>query len=96
MSRKFIISEDERARILGLHETAKINHGTVISEQSMGVAFGGEQNGLKIKKEENMEQAAAVGQPQPAPTQQSPIQTNLAVFDKYVPSQQEIGQLLDH
>ena len=94
MSRKFNISEDERARILGLHETAKINHGTVISEQSMGVAFGGEQNGLKIKKEENMEQAAAVGQPQASPTQQSPIQTNLAVFDKYVPSQQEIGQLL--
>ena len=94
MSRKFIISEDERARILGIHETAKINHGTVISEQSMGVAFGGEQNGLKIKKEENIEQAAAVGQPQSSPTQQSPIQTNLAVFDKYVPSQQEIGQLL--
>jgi hypothetical protein len=94
MSRKFIISEDERARILGLHETAKINHGTVISEQSMGVAFGGEQNGLKIKKEENMEQAAAVGQPQAAPTQQSPIQTNLAVFDKYVPSQQEMNQVI--
>jgi hypothetical protein len=60
----------------------------------MGVAFGGEQNGLKIKKEENMEQAAAVGQPQAAPTQQSPIQTNLAVFDKYVPSKEELNQLI--
>jgi hypothetical protein len=57
MSRKFIISEDERARILGLHETAKSNHGTVISEQSMGVGFmSGEPNGLKIKKEEPTEQ----------------------------------------
>lgn len=94
MSRKFIISEDERARILGLHETAKINHGTVISEQSIGVAFVDEQNGLKIKKEEPTEQAAVQGQPQAAPTQQAPIQTNLAVFDKYVPSQKEIEQLL--
>ena len=57
MSRKFIISEDERARILGLHETAKSNHGTVISEQSIGVGFmSGEPNGLKIEKNENMEQ----------------------------------------
>ena len=57
MSRKFIISEDERARILGLHETAKSNHGTVISEQSMGVGFmSGEPNGLKIKKDEPTEQ----------------------------------------
>ena len=57
MSRKFIISEDERARILGLHETAKSNHGTVISEQSIGIGFkSGEPNGLKIKKIEATEQ----------------------------------------
>jgi hypothetical protein len=63
MSRKFIISEDERARILGLHETAKINHGTVISEQSMGVAFVDEQNGLKIKKMDTREQSAQPAKP---------------------------------
>jgi hypothetical protein len=61
MGKKFIISEDERNRILGLHETAKNNYGTVISEQYAGVAFGGEQNGLKIKKVEATEQTMATG-----------------------------------
>lgn len=56
MGKKFIISEDERNRILGLHETAKNNYGTVISEQYAGVAFGAEQNGLRIKKVEATEQ----------------------------------------
>ena len=73
MSRKFIISEDERARILGLHETAKSNHGTVISEQSIGIGFkSGEPNGLKIKKEENMEQVAGK-----TPTTMTPSQTQM-------------------
>jgi hypothetical protein len=62
MGKKFIISEDERNRILGLHETAKNNYGTVISEQYAGVAFGAEQNGLRIKKVEATEQVVP---PQP-------------------------------
>ena len=95
MSRKFIISEDERARILGLHETAKSNHGTVISEQSMGIGFmSGEPNGLKIKKDEPTEQIAAAGEPIQKQTQQPPVNVNLSVFDKYVPSQQEMNQLV--
>ena len=61
MKNRFVISEDERNRILGLHETAKSQHGTVLNEQYTGVAFGGEQNGLKIKKMETKEQA--VGAP---------------------------------
>jgi hypothetical protein len=59
MGKKFIISEDERNRILGLHETAKNNYGTVISEQYAGVAFGAEQNGLKMEKIETKEQGEA-------------------------------------
>ena len=58
MKNKFIISEEEKNRILGLHETAKSNPGTVLSEQALGVAFGPEMNGLKIKKVEATEQTA--------------------------------------
>ena len=93
MSRKFIISEDERARILGLHETAKNNHGTVISEQSMGVGFmSGEPNGLKIKKGETTEQVAAgqTAQSQPAAQPQGSGVPNLSIFDKYIPSKEEV------
>lgn len=93
MGKKFIISEDERNRILGLHETAKNNHSTMISEQYAGVAFGAEQNGLRIKKVEATEQAVA-GQPVAQPTSQ-PQNTgvpNLSVFDKYIPSNAEMMQ----
>jgi hypothetical protein len=91
MGKKFIISEDERNRILGLHETAKNNYGTVISEQYAGVAFGAEQNGLRIKKVEATEQAVA-GQPaaQPAAQPQNAGVPNLSVFDKYVPTKEEV------
>ena len=93
MGKKFIISEDERNRILGLHETAKNNYGTVISEQYAGVAFGAEQNGLRIKKVEATEQVVA-GQPaaQPAAQPQSAGVPNLSVLDKYVPSNDEMMQ----
>jgi hypothetical protein len=74
MGKKFIISEDERNRILGLHETAKSDYGTVISEQYAGVAFGGEQNGLKIKKMETTEQAVT-GQQSTPPANLTPEQT---------------------
>jgi len=91
MGKKFIISEDERNRILGLHETAKNNYGTVISEQYAGVAFGAEQNGLRIKKVEATEQVVA-GQPaaQPAAQPQNAGVPNLSVFDKYIPTKEEV------
>ena len=64
MKNRFIISEEEKNRILGLHETAKSNPGTVLSEQALGVAFGPEMNGLKIKKVEATEQKELGSQPQ--------------------------------
>jgi hypothetical protein len=45
--RKLIISEEERKSILSQH----INEGHTVSENAMGVAFGPEMNGLKIKKQ---------------------------------------------
>jgi hypothetical protein len=91
MKKSILLNEDEKNRILNLHETAKnlyenkkpvsqIKEGNskkenmkkvikltesdlekivrrVIEEQYMGVAFGGEQNGLQIKKMETKEQA---------------------------------------
>ena len=95
MKKSILLNEDEKNRILNLHETAKNlyeNKKTVssiketntkkedmkkvikltesdlerivkrvIEEQYMGVAFGGEQNGLKIRKMETKEQT--VGAP---------------------------------
>ena len=95
MKKSILLNEDEKNRILNLHETAKNLYENkkpvsskketntkkedmkkvikltesdlekivrrVIEEQYMGVAFGGEQNGLKIKKMETKEQA--VGAP---------------------------------
>lgn len=46
--KRLIISEEDRKSILNLH----INEGHTVSESMMGVAFGDEMNGLKIKKEE--------------------------------------------
>lgn len=91
MKKSILLNEDEKSRILNLHETAKNLYENkkpvssikedktkkedmkkvikltesdlekivrrVIEEQYMGVAFGGEQNGLKIKKMETKEQA---------------------------------------
>jgi hypothetical protein len=91
MKKSILLNEDERNRILNLHETAKNLYENkkpvssikedkskkenmkkvikltesdlekivrrVIEEQYMGVAFGGEQNGLQIKKMETKEQA---------------------------------------
>lgn len=92
MGKKFIISEDERSRILNLHETAKNNHGTLMSEQYAGVAFGAEQNGLRIKKVEATEQVAAgqTAQAKPASQPQGSGLPNLSIFDKYVPTKEEV------
>jgi len=49
--KKLIISEEDKKTILLQH----INEGHTVSEQSVGVAFGPEVNGLKIKKEEPKE-----------------------------------------
>lgn len=49
--KKFIISEEEKKDILNQHVTK----GHSISENMMGVAFGDEMNGLKIKKTETTE-----------------------------------------
>ena len=49
--RKLIISEEERKSILLQH----INEGHTVSENAMGVAFGPEMNGLKIKKQKPIE-----------------------------------------
>lgn len=49
--KRLIISEEDRKSILNLH----INEGHTVSESMMGVAFGDEMNGLKIKKEEDTE-----------------------------------------
>jgi hypothetical protein len=90
MKKSILLNEDEKNRILNLHETAKNLYENkkpvssiketntkkedmkkvikltesdlekivrrVIEEQYMGVAFGGEQNGLQIKKMETKEQ----------------------------------------
>jgi len=98
MKKLILLNEDEKSRILNLHETAKNLYENkkptslikednvkkeemkkiikltesdlekivkrVIEEQYMGVAFGGEQNGLKIRKAEANEQAQAGGLPQ--------------------------------
>jgi len=98
MKKSILLNEDEKSRILNLHETAKNLYENkkpvssikedkskkenmkkvikltesdlekivrrVIEEQYMGVAFGGEQNGLQIKKmetKEQMEQPAVTG-----------------------------------
>jgi hypothetical protein len=50
--RKLIISEEERKSILSQH----INEGHTVSENAMGVAFGPEMNGLKIQKQETVEE----------------------------------------
>ena len=50
--RKLIISEEERKSILSQH----INEGHTVSEQAMGIAFGPEMNGLKIQKQETVEE----------------------------------------
>ncbi len=97
MKKLILLNEDEKSRILNLHETAKNLYENkkptslikednvkkeemkkiikltesdlekivkrVIEEQYMGVAFGGEQNGLKIRKAEANEQAQAGGLP---------------------------------
>jgi hypothetical protein len=94
MKKSILLNEDEKSRILNLHETAKNLYENkkpvssikedkskkenmkkvikltesdlekivrrVIEEQYMGVAFGGEQNGLKIKKGEFTEQQQSV------------------------------------
>ena len=49
--KKLIITEEERKNILGKH----IENGHTVSENMMGVAFGSEMNGLKVKKEETNE-----------------------------------------
>jgi len=88
MSRKFIISEDERARILGLHETAKSSHGTVISEQSIGVGFmSGEPNGLKIKKEEPTEQQEPKTTASFNPPASTPNSAYLSIVNNMLPEQ---------
>ena len=49
--KRLIISEEDRKSILSQH----VNEGHTVSESMMGVAFGDEMNGLKIKKEEETE-----------------------------------------
>ena len=44
--KRLIISEEDRKSILSQH----VNEGHTVSESMMGVAFGDEMNGLKIKK----------------------------------------------
>jgi hypothetical protein len=107
MKKSILLNEDEKNRILNLHETAKNLYENkkpvssvkedktkkedmkkvikltesdlekivrrVIEEQYMGVAFGGEQNGLKIKKVEATEQTA----PAKTPTNMTPSQTQM-------------------
>jgi len=94
MKNKFIISEEEKNRILGLHETAKSNPGTVLSEQALGVAFGPEMNGLKIKKVEATEQSA--GQPQQMVDPKVKYKDNIAKVDSYLPfNTQEFQDVLN-
>jgi hypothetical protein len=54
MRKLFNIDQDEKNRILEMHENATKRH--YLNEYS-GVAFGGEQNGLKIEKVETTEQS---------------------------------------
>ena len=54
MRKLFNIDQDEKNRILEMHENATKRH--YLNEYS-GVAFGGEQNGLKIEKVEATEQS---------------------------------------
>lgn len=108
MKKSILLNEDEKNRILNLHETAKNLYENkkpvssiketntkkedmkkvikltesdlekivkrVIEEQYMGVAFGGEQNGLRIKKMETKEQTVT-GQQSTPPANLTPEQT---------------------
>jgi hypothetical protein len=57
MRKLFNIDQEEKNRILEMHENATKKH--YLNEYS-GVAFGDEQNGLKIEKVETKEQTAPV------------------------------------
>jgi hypothetical protein len=122
MKKSILLNEDERSRILNLHETAKNLYENkkpvssikedkskkenmkkvikltesdlekivrrVIEEQYMGVAFGGEQNGLQIKKMETKEQVVAtpptgnVSAPQPKRVDQAIVSKIESTFPK--------------
>ena len=51
--KKFIITEEEKSRILGMHQEHGYNS---LNESPSGVGFGPEMNGLKIQKSEQNEQ----------------------------------------
>ena len=51
--KKFIITEEEKSRILGMHQEHGYNS---LNESPSGVGFGPEMNGLKIQKSEQKEQ----------------------------------------
>lgn len=123
MKKSILLNEDEKTRILNLHETAKNLYENkkpvssvketntkkedmkkvikltesdlerivkrVIEEQYMGVAFGGEQNGLKIKKVEATEQVMATGGEDPKVKYKNLI----AKVDQFLPF--DIKQLQD-
>ena len=122
MKKSILLNEDEKNRILNLHETAKNLYENkkpvssmketnikkedmkkvikltesdlekivrrVIEEQYMGVAFGGEQNGLKIKKMETKEQVVStpptgnVSAPQPKRVDQAIVSKVQSAFQK--------------
>lgn len=115
MKKSLLLNEDEKNRILNLHETAKNLYENkkpvssiketntkkedmkkvikltesdlerivkrVIEEQYMGVAFGGEQNGLRIKKVEATEQVMATGGEDPKVKYKNLV----AKVDQYLP-----------
>jgi len=123
MKKSILLNEDEKNRILNLHETAKNLYENkkpvssiketntkkedmkkvikltesdlerivrrVIEEQYMGVAFGGEQNGLRIKKVEATEQVMAAGGEDPKVKYKNLV----AKVDQFLPF--DIKQLQD-
>lgn len=115
MKKSILLNEDEKNRILNLHETAKNLYENkkpvssikedktkkedmkkvikltesdlekivrrVIEEQYMGVAFGGEQNGLKIKKVEATEQT--IPQQSKPSNPQEVVRKAMAIFPDF-------------
>ena len=87
MRKLFNIDQDEKNRILEMHENATKRH--YLNEYS-GVAFGDEQNGLKIEKMETKEQSVAtpptgnVAAAQPKPVDPAILSKIQGTFPKHM------------
>lgn len=90
MRKLFNIDQDEKNRILEMHENATKRH--YLNEYS-GVAFGDEQNGLKIEKIETKEQVRT-GEVTPNQTKEVYEKNMLSVNEKLPLDNQTLATML--